>query len=416
MLQERSLFFRLMTASSVGTILEWYDFSLFAFLTPILATLYFPHENKLTALMLTYVIFAIGFLVRPLGAILFGHLGDRIGRKKTLIFSIVLMSLSTFCIGILPTYSQVGIFAPILLIFLRLCQGLSVGGESTGAVLFVLESLPKKNHGLLSATLWSMTGVGMLLGSLFGSIAMQFSAATMAWRIPFLLGLMSGIIGYFMRQQLPESMLFQKAKSAGMLVKFPLRRIVTTFRRALFITIGLYMLSAMITYLIFVFMPSYAANIIGLSLAQTSMISTLGLLCVTLLVPLGGYLADKWGAKKSLYGGALGFLLLSYPLFYLISRGFMQNYITAEIVFVLLAANFQGAITVAVLEMLPISVRYSIAAIGYNLSYSIFGGTAPLLASYLVRLTGDKAAPGICLTVGALIALLSAKQLKSEKK
>ncbi len=400
-------FFRLMSASSVGTILEWYDFSLFAFFTPVFAHLFFPEENKLTGLLLTYVIFAVGFLVRPLGAILFGHLGDRIGRKKTLVLSIVLMSFSTCSIGLLPTYYQIGMWAPILLIMLRLCQGLSAGGESTGAVLFVLESTQKKNKGLISATLWSMTGVGMLLGSTVGSFVLQFGQHDFVWRIPFLFGLVTGVVGYFVRSQIPESSLFKNAEQNNSLVKFPFLTAITQYRRELLITIGLYILSAMITYLIFIFMPSYAANIIGMPLAKTSLMSTLGLLLVTLLVPVGGYLSDIFGRKSILCISAAGFAILSYPLFQLISTGSIENYIIAELCFIFLAANFQGTITVTVFEMLPIAVRYSVAAIGYNISYSIFGGTAPLLATYLVKITGNKSAPGIYLVFGAIIALLA---------
>jgi MHS family proline/betaine transporter-like MFS transporter len=404
-----------MTASGIGTILEWYDFSLFAFFTPIIAPLYFPHENKLAALMLTYAIFAIGFLVRPLGAIIFGHMGDRFGRKKTLVMSILLMSIATCCIGLLPTYMQIGIAAPILLIVLRIFQGLSVGGESTGAVLFVVESYSSKNRGLISAALWSMTGMGMLLGSLVGTITLQFSHHEFIWRIPFLLGIFTGIIGYFLRQRMPESCLFQEAKNRSGLVRFPFLMAITHYRKELFIIVGLYILSAMITYLIFIFMPSYAANVIGMPLATTSLISTLGLLAVTLLVPFGGYFSDRWNRKNSLFISAVGFALFSYPLFYLISRGVIQDYIIAECCFVILAAGFQGAISAAVLDMLPVSVRYTVAALGYNISYSLFGGVAPLLASYLVKVTGNKSAPALCLMIGALIALISINQLSRKK-
>lgn len=267
-LQTKTSLTRLMTASGIGTILEWYDFSLFAFFTPVIAPLYFPHENKLTALMLTYAIFAIGFLVRPLGAIFFGHLGDRIGRKKTLVLSILMMSVATCCIGLLPTYAQIGLAAPILLIILRIFQGLSVGGESTGAVLFVVESYSHKHLGLISATLWSMTGIGMLLGSSIGTLTLQFPHHEFIWRIPFLLGIFTGIIGYFLRQRLPESFLFQQAENHQKLVRFPLLIAITTYRKELFIIIGLYILSAMITYLVFIFMPGYAANVIGMPLAS----------------------------------------------------------------------------------------------------------------------------------------------------
>ncbi|EKD70286.1 MAG: hypothetical protein ACD_46C00578G0002 [uncultured bacterium] len=411
-MQQPFSFGRLIVASSMGNILEWYDFSLFAFFTPIFARLYFPHENKLTGMLLTYAIFAVGFLVRPLGAILFGHYGDRRGRKKTLIYSILLMSLATCGMGLLPTYYQMGIWAPVLLILLRIMQGLSVGGESIGAALFVLESVPSKRRGFLSALLWSMTGIGMLLGSAVGALIMQFPQHDLLWRIPFLLGIFTGVLGYFVRQRIPEAALFNYAVTHEQIVKFPFRHVFTTYRHELLIAIGIYALSAMITYLIFIFMSSYAANNLGMPLATTSLISMLGLLMVTLLVPVGGYLSDCWGRKKSVSIAAAGFALVSYPLFYFISQGKLQNYIVAELCFVVLAASFQGAITATVLEMLPTKVRYSVAAIAYNISYSIFGGTAPLLAAYLIKITGHVSAPGMYLVAGAILACYAASFLR----
>jgi MHS family proline/betaine transporter-like MFS transporter len=407
---------RLVTASSLGTILEWYDFSLFAYLTPVLAKLFFPQERALTALMLTYAIFAIGFFVRPLGAILFGHLGDRIGRKKTLAWTILLMSLPTFLMGLLPTYQSIGIAAPLLLILLRICQGLSAGGESTGAVLFVLESLPSKHRGFWGGLLWSMTGVGMLLGSSAALIVTHYSQNPWAWRIPFLLGILTGIVAYFLRKRVPESVMFENALENNTLTPFPLWEGIRKYKHEMLTIMGLYVLSAMITYLIFIFMPGYAANILGLPLDKTTLISTLSFLCVTLLVPLGGYLSDRVGRKACLRWAAVGYLVLSYPLFWLISQGSVNNFIIAQLIFVMLAACFQGALTATILELLPTSVRYSVAAVGYNVSYSIFGGTAPLVAAYMVSMSGNTSAPGLYLVFGALVAFIAVNKIRTPSR
>lgn len=403
---------RVISASALGTILEWYDFSLFAYLTPILAKLYFPQDNRITALMLTYAIFAVGFFVRPLGAMLFGNLGDKIGRKKTLVWSILLMSLPTFMIGVLPTYQTIGIAAPCLLILLRICQGLSAGGESTGAMLFVLESMPKKHRGFMGAFLWSMTGVGMLLGSLAATLVMHFADSPWVWRVPFMLGLITGLIGFFLRLRTSESELFLKLLQTQATVKNPLLLAVKQYKKEILIIIGLYTLSAMITYLIFIFMPSYATNILGMPATKTSLFSTLIFAGSIFLVPLGGYLSDKVGRKKCLRWSALGFIILSYPLFQIIAQGWLANLIFALVIFLLLAAVFQGALTATVLEMLPTRVRYSVTAVGYNVSYSLFGGTAPLVATFVVNLLGDKSAPGLYLALGAIFALIATSQLR----
>lgn len=397
---------RLIAASATGTILEWYDFSLFAFLTPFFAKSFFPQGNALVALMSTYAIFAVGYFVRPIGAIFFGHMGDRFGRKKPLVWSILLMSLPTFLMGLLPTYQSIGIWAPVLLISLRICQGLSAGGESTGAVLFVLESVAAKQRGFMGALMWAMIAVGMLLGSLAATLV-QHSQLEWAWRIPCLLGILTGILGYFLRRYTAESMLFAEAMKEKKLVKFPLWESIKQFKREISIIIGLYSLSAMITYLVFIFMPGYASNVLGMPKEQTSLISTLAYLCITLLAPLGGYASDRLGKTTCLYWGAAGFALLSYPLFYFISQNGLLGLIFAEIFFLVFAALFQGTLSAAAFELIPTYVRYSVIAVGYNVSYSLFGGTAPFVASYLVNVTGNPVAPGLYLATGALIALIA---------
>jgi MHS family proline/betaine transporter-like MFS transporter len=416
MTNKASHFYRLITASSIGTILEWYDFSLFAYLSPLLAKHFFPHENAVLALMLTYAVFAVGYLVRPLGAMIFGHMGDRFGRKKTLIWTILLMSIPTFLMGLVPTYASIGIAAPILLIALRILQGISAGGESTGAVLFVLESVEEKRRGFMGALIWSMVGIGMLLGSFAATIVAHYESVSWAWRVPFLLGILTGIIGYFLRRKTLESLQFADLIKSKAQKKYPLLIGLTKYKKAMLTIMGVYVLSAMITYLIFVFMPTYASSIVGLPLAETTKISTAAYLLVTLLVPLGGYFSDRFNRKACLLMGALGFVLLSYPLFYLIAQGSIPGFMLAESIFLLLAVIFQGTVSAVVFNLVPTAVRYSAIAVSYNVSFSLFGGTAPFIATYLVNATGNKAAPGLYLMMGAVIALFAIiKGINNEK-
>ncbi len=414
--KSRGISLKVMLSSSIGTILEWYDFSLFAFLTPLLASNFFPQENKTTGIIYTYAIFAIGFLARPIGAALFGHIGDRIGRKRTLIYSIVLMTLPTFLIGVLPTYKDIGIYAPILLILLRLFQGLSAGGESTGAVLFVMENDSFKYRGMIGGILWGVVGIGMLLGSLAATMVTAFPEYPWAWRVPFILGIFTGLIGYFLRRRTPEPLQFQKAQATGMLVKFPLYSGIKKYKIELLRIIGIYTLSALITYLVFVFMVGFAENTLGFPLHQVSSLSTFALAGATCLMPLGGYLSDLIGRKRCLRWSAICVLVLSYPLFVSISHGSLPNLVLTEIIFVLLASCYQGTINAAVMEMLPTPVRYSLMAVGYNVAYSLFGGTAPIVATYLVKISADKAAPALCLMFGALIAILATTKMRETNK
>ena len=413
---KRIISLRVIAASSIGTILEWYDFTLFAFLTPKLSSLFFPDQNQFTALMLTYAIFAVGFLARPIGAALFGHFGDCLGRKKILIVSILLMAIPTFLIGLLPTYSEIGVAAQILLILLRLCQGLSAGGESTGASLFVMETTTYQHRGFIGGLLWAVVGIGMLLGSFAAMLVTEYSQYAWAWRVPFILGIFTGLIGYFVRKRTPESVLFEQALEKGTLAKYPLFEGVINYKIEFLRIMGIYVLSAMITYIIYVFMPTYVASVSNLSLKVTGLVTTIALAVDTLLVPLGGYISDLVGRKTCFRWSAWGFLLLSYPLFYLITFGGLQHLVIAESIFVLLAVCFRGTINAAVIEQVPTAVRYSVIAVGYNLSYSLFGGTAPIVASYIVKLTGNHAAPGFYLMLGALIALLATYKMRETYK
>jgi MHS family proline/betaine transporter-like MFS transporter len=200
--QNQKTIFHIVVACSLGTILEWYDFSLYAYLVSVLSKVFFPNNDYLTSIMMAYSVFTIGFVVRPLGAILFGHLGDRVGRKKTLMISIILMASTTCLIGLLPTYNQVGLLAPILLISLRVVQGLAIGGEAIGAGSFVIESIGSEKRGLLTSLVWASSGIGILLSAVVVStttnILTNDELHVWGWRIPFLLGALTGFLGYYL--------------------------------------------------------------------------------------------------------------------------------------------------------------------------------------------------------------------------
>jgi MFS transporter, MHS family, proline/betaine transporter len=403
-------FLRVIGSSSIGTILEWYDFSLFAFLTPLLATYFFPPQDKATGLVLTYAIFALGFFVRPLGAVILGHLGDRIGRKKTLIASILLMAVPTVLIGLLPTYQTIGMLAPILLMLLRICQGLSAGGESVGAALFVMESGKYKYRGTLGAVVLAVIGVGLLAGSYAANLVIAHPAYSWAWRVPFLMGIFTGLIGYFVRRRIPETLDFQNPLRVTM--RFPLLHGLVAHRTEIFRILGFYCLSAMMSYLVFIFMPAYATKNTGLPLEQVTKVGTIGLALVTFLLPLGGYLSDCIGRKKCLRWSSFSILILSYPLCWLITSGSMKNLIFAESIFVLLAVSYQGTVTTAIMEQLPRTVRYSVMAVCYNIANSIFGGLSPIIANYAALVTGDKAGLGFCLMLGGGMAFVATIKMR----
>ncbi len=398
----------ILLSTCIGSILEWYDFSVYAYLTPILAMVFFPNQQSYLANLLSYTLFASAYLIRPIGAIFFGHLGDTQGRKKPLIISIGAMAITTCCIGLLPTYHSIGILAPCLLLLLRLMQGLFIGGESFGALCFISELKTTRRIGYITALVWASSGVGMLFGSViifcFTIFLKKHDLYTFGWRIPFLLGALTGIVGYYIRRNAAESAQFLALKRAQSIERWPLKKIVLSHKVLCVQLASIYLLSALITYLLFVFMPVYASTILNYSLQQATAVNTVILiLSITLNISFG-FLSDIWDKKQLMLCAAFAFVILSFPLYHLLA--YKQFFFTAQLLFTLLAACFQGPLTALVIAQIPTEIRYSLGSLSYNLSYALFGGTAPLVALFLIHSTGNAAAPGAYLAIAAVITSL----------
>lgn len=409
---------KIIATAGLGTVSEWYDFTIFAYFTVVLAPLFFPFESKTSALMTTYGVFALGFLARPVGALLLSHIGDRFGRKKSLVIAMILMASSTTLIGLLPTYHTIGYFAPVLLTLLRMIQGMSVGGEMIGSATWVLESFEKNRYGFMGALLWSTVSLGVLLGSgavTLTTVSLSHDALySWGWRVPFLLGAVTGIVGYYARIKLPESNEFIQAQTQNKILKYPLRESFLFYRKEIWTIAGIYALSATVSYIVFIFMPTYMGTIINAAFSkEVYLFNTLAYACLALLIPVVGYYSDYFNKKRCMLVGAVGFLLFSYPLYIAIAKGTLALFIFAQFSFVIFAALLQGPIIAATLEMLPTPVRFSVAATGYNLSNSLFGAAAPFVATYLVYLTGYKPAPGFFLILMAMLAIIALRQMSS---
>jgi MHS family proline/betaine transporter-like MFS transporter len=402
--------FNILSACSIGTALEWYDFSLYGFLAPIISINFFSEQSHSVSLLLTYYIFAIGFLARPVGAIIFGHFGDRINRKSMLLISILLMASTTCLIGVLPTYKDIGNSATFLLMFLRASQGIAIGGETIGAGTFVIESTPKSKQGFYTAIIWASSGVGILFSSIVISICNYIftnqELSQWAWRIPFILGSLTGLIGYYFRKNMlasEECMQIKKSK----LIKFPLIEAIKHHRAKLVMAIGMYMLCAITTYILFVYMPTFINTRIGIPLKKTMLVNSISMACMILLVPLVGHYSDSVGRKRILLISSICFILFSVPLYLLLTHGALLSLIIAQTLFAILTAGFQGPLTGTILSMFPPSIRYSAAALGYNLSYSLFGGTAPIIAIFLTSKLHNNIAPSFYIILAAIIALVA---------
>jgi MHS family proline/betaine transporter-like MFS transporter len=405
---------RTVLAGMIGNVLEWYDFALFGFLAPILSPLFFPTEDRLASLLATYGVFALGFLMRPVGGVFFGHIGDRLGRKKALEWSVLLMALPTTLLGLLPTYAQAGLFAPLALTVIRMVQGLSVGGEFIGSISFLGEHAPVERRGFLGS--WSSTSacLGNLLGSgvaaFAGSVMSPAALATWGWRVPFLCGILVGAVGVWIRRGVAESPQFKQAAAEGEVVRVPLLVALRRDRRAILITAGLTLMLSVGYYLPWVWLPTWMSRILPhpLPLSEALTVNTLAMGVLLALGPVFGAWSDRVGRRVVIIAGCAALTLLAYPLFLLLSTGTESADLQGLLVIALLAAMVCGAAPAAYVELFPTETRYSGIALGYNGTQALLGGTTPFIATWLIDITGHVRAPAFLFLAAAALCGIAA--------
>lgn len=404
----------------LGNILEWYDFSLYGYFATVISGLFFPGGSQTVSLIKTFGVFAVGFLMRPIGAILFGHFGDRYGRKTTLAASVILMAVPTVLMGLLPTHAQIGIWAGVLLTACRLLQGLAVGGEQAGSIVYLIEHAPEGRRGLYGS--WTMFSAfaGLLLGSAAGAIVGGLAAGTayadMAWRFPFIFGIVLAGVGLYLRLRMPETPSFSKILNAGHVIKHPFLQSLREKPLAILLGTLLVFLPAMGFYLCFVYLSSYLKLYLNMPLHTALIINSISMAVILLIIPWIGYLSDKFGRKPILISGAIAMCILAYPLFLLLGHGTFATALTAQIIFAILISLCYAAIPAALVEMFATKMRYTAMAFPYNLSNTIFGGTAPLVATYLIKSTGTIMAPSFYLIFAGLVMLVVTLCLKETNK
>lgn len=406
-------------AGVIGNVLEWYDFGLFAYFAPIIADEFFPHDNDMVQLLQTYGVFAIGFLMRPLGGLLFGHIGDTIGRKKALELSVLLMAIPTTCVGLLPNYAKVGLTAPMILTLIRILQGLSVGGEFIGSISFLGEHAPANQRGFLGSWTTVSATAGILAGSAVAALTHGLLSAedlqSWGWRVPFLCGIAVGVVGLWLRMGIQESATFTRAETTGDIARLPImdalrhdgKNIVTTAAIALIMSVGF--------YLPFVWIPTFLMEINQPALPSALTVNTLAMVGLLVLQPLGGTLSDRLGRKPLMLASAFGYTLLAYPLFLILGKGTFIADLAAQLVFALCNSLCAGPAPATMVELFPTRTRYSGIALGYNLTQAVFGGTAPFMATLLIHLTGDNRAPAFYLMAMGLIAALAVLRMKDRR-
>ncbi len=403
-------------AGAIGNVVEWYDFAVFGFLAPFLSSQFFPSDDPISALINTFGVFAVGYLVRPIGGVVFGQIGDRLGRKRALQLSIIAMAVPTTLITFLPTHAQVGVLAPALLVVLRLAQGLSVGGELIGSMCYLVEAAPARRRGFFGS--WSMFGAvgGILIGSgvatLLHNLLSPEQIHAWGWRLPFLGGVLIGVVGWRMRRALQETPEFLQIQDAGGIEKSPAIQALREMPLRVLQAAGIVLLMGVGLYTLFVWMPTYLTHFVKPPIPHALLINTLAMVLLIAMMPVAGLLADRLGYKTVLFATTVAMAVLVYPLFTWIDTGSMKAVIVAGALFaIIIGCNF-GSIPVAIVDLFPARLRYSGMGIGYNFSLAIFGGTAPLVATWLISASGILAAPAWYLIVIAGVTFITALTIK----
>jgi len=407
---------RTLFAGAIGNVLEWYDFALYGYFAPIFAALFFPSDSPSTSLIAVFGVFAVGFLARPLGALLFGYWGDTVGRRHALAWAVLLMAAPTCLVGLLPTYETIGVLAPIILTLCRFLQGLSVGGEFTGSATFLVEHAGSSQRGYVGSWAGFSAQVGALLGSGVGAlIASSLTEEALyqwGWRIPFVMGSVIAIAGWYLRTNAAESPAFETIRREGKLATSPVRDVFTTQRQALAKVIGLVWLHGVAFYLLYVYLATYLATVTTVPPATLLILNTGCMALLALLIPVMGAWSDRIGQPPLLIAGALGIALLSYPSFLWLTSDDLPRMIVAQTAMTLLVACYMGPFFAAVAELFPTSLRYTGLSLAYNIGAALFGGTTPLIATLLIEWSGNSLAPSFYLSLCAAISFAVALTLR----
>ncbi|MEU3185880.1 MFS transporter [Streptomyces sp. NPDC006923] len=411
---------RAVKAAALGNAMEWFDFGIYSYLAVTIGHVFFPSANPTVELLASFATFAVAFLVRPVGGVVFGPMGDRVGRKKVLALTMIMMAIGTFAIGLIPSYATIGFWAPVLLIFFRLVQGFSTGGEYGGAATFIAEYAPDRRRGFYGSFLELGTLAGYVgAAGLVTALGAWLGPGTMdawGWRVPFLVAGPLGLVGLYLRLRLDETPAFRRLEDAR--ASGPADRAVagaenglgTIFRQywpTLILCVALVGAYNITDYMLLSYLPAYLSDELGYSDTHGLLILLGVMVCLMLVINQVGRLSDRFGRKPLLMAGMLGFLLLSLPAFLLIGQGSVPAIAAGTLMLGLSLLPLLGTMSAALPALFPTGVRYGSLSVGYNLSASLFGGTTPLVITALIGITGSELMPAYYAMAAALVGVVA---------
>lgn len=409
---DTSMLRRTIAATAVGNMMEWFDFGIFSYLAVPLGKVFFPTASGPVQLISTLATFSAAFVVRPLGGFFFGPLGDRIGRKRVLATTIIMMAAGTFCIGLVPSYATIGIWAPLLLLLARLVQGFSTGGEYGSAMTFIAEHSPDRRRGFLTSWLEFGTLAGIVLGALLvaalTAVLSHRELISWGWRIPFLVTAPLALVGLYLRFRLAETPVFERMeRAAAQGVRAEFRRIFVQERRSLLVCVGLVLAWNVSSYMLPAYLPSYLSADIGLRQTTALMVVVAALAVLMVLVAFVGRLSDRVGRRPVLMAGCLLLAVGGVPAFLLIRTGALGLVFAGCLLVGLMLLCFEGAGPATLPALFPTEIRAGALSVAFNLGVSLFGGTTPLVVQTLIHATGNLLVPGVYLAVAGAIGAVA---------
>ena len=403
---------RALVAGAVGNFIEWYDFVLYGASAAILADVFFPSANPTASLMATFATFGVAFVARPFGAVILGNLGDRAGRRNVLAAVVIGMSICTALVGFLPSYAAIGAAAPILLVVLRAVQGFTAGGEFGGSATFMVEYAPHGRRGWYGAWQTATVGLGSATATamvvIVTTVLPDDAVQSWGWRLPFLLALPLGIAGLYLRLRLEDTPEFQRVEESGEKREMPVVEAFRNHAGRIFAGAAIVTGATLSIYVFHNYVPTYLNKTFDVPLNIALLGNLVGILFWSAFALMFGRLSDRFGRKPFLVGGAVALLALLYPAFRIDQEGTLPAIILGQTLFAIAVTPIIGLVPTVLSEFFPTAVRYSALSVSYTLANAVFGGTAPLVVTFLSDRTGSDISAVVYCMAGALISLIGA--------
>jgi len=403
---------RAVVACGIGQVFEIYDFVIYGLMAGALAHAFFPSQDPIAGLLSTFATFAVGFVMRPVGAVVIGAYGDRHGRRAALVVTIGLMAVATGVIGLVPSYTSVGLAAPILLVLCRMAQGFSTGGEWGGAAAFLVEYAPPARRGAISSFQQAATAVGLIAATLVSfvltSVMDPATFSSWGWRLPFLIGFVLGPIGYYLRTRVEETPAFERTVAKHEIARSPLRRSLSDYPGPVLAAFGVSIIGCVVNYVFVIFVPNFAQQQLHIPASYTFLSVLIASIVYLVLTPITGWLSDRVGRKPMFFAASASSIVLGYPLFsIMVAMHSVFGLILVQAMASVILTLYTGPICAMLAEQFPTNIRYTALSISYGFAVAIFGGFAPLISAELIRLTGDPIAPAYYVIAGGVLSFVA---------